>query len=112
MIKDTPVFDSSAEVTEFISKKESEEKALVIQFATEILKCELQKKMISDTIKDIKTDAKSDGIAVKLVMSALKTMKRLMKENGEGELDEEEVYLDALRSDPMVQKLMLDLSNE
>ena len=96
-------------IDDFTKKKESHEEQLTVEFALEILNCELRKKHIQDDIKDIKTQAKSDGIPIKLVMNALKNLKRVMKENGENELEEEDFYLERFKENPTIIKSVKDL---
>jgi len=73
-----------------------------------ILQLELQKKRINDDIKDIKTEAKSNGIEMKLVMNAIKNLKRIMKDQDE-ELSEEEFLLEKFNKNTDIVNLVQDL---
>lgn len=90
--KETELIDS------FIETKKSEEQNLTLQFAGEILNHELQKKEINGYIKDIKKDAKANGILVGQVMNAIKVLKKEMKIT-DLEKGEEELVLALLESD-------------
>ena len=85
-------------INSFIEAKKSEEENLTLQFAEEILNHELQKKEINGFIKDIKKDAKSNGILVSQVMNAIKVLKKEMKIS-ELEKNEEELVLTLLEND-------------
>lgn len=68
-------------IEEFIVQKNTHELQLILDFAKAILDCELQKKEINKTIKDIKADAKDESIQVKQVMNAVAEMKKEFKTN-------------------------------
>ena len=90
--------DEEAMVETFIETKKNEEQNLTLQFASEILSHELQKKEINGYIKDIKKDAKGSGILVGQVMNAIKVLKKEMTVT-ELEKGEEELILALLESD-------------
>jgi uncharacterized protein (UPF0335 family) len=66
-------------VEEFITEKKDHETKLTLDFAKAILDCEIQKKDIADTVKDIKAEAKAEGILVKQVMKAVTSIKNAKK---------------------------------
>ena len=66
-------------VKEFITEKKDHETQVTIDFAKAILDCEIQKKEITDTVKDIKAEAKAEGILVKQVMKAVASIKNAKK---------------------------------
>lgn len=85
-------------VESFIETKKNEEQNLTLQFASEILTHALHKKEIDGYIKDIKKEAKSNGILVGQVMNAIKVLKKEMTIT-ELEKGEEELVLALLESD-------------
>lgn len=76
--------------------------------AISILRLENQKKRINEDIKDIKSEAKSNGIEMKLVMNAIKNLKRIMKDEDE-ELSEEEFLLEKFNKNTDIVNLVQEL---
>jgi uncharacterized protein (UPF0335 family) len=64
---------------EFIQNRDEEEAQLTIEFAIELLRQDAQIKELNDVKKEIKADAKSNGIPVKQVMAALTALKKKAK---------------------------------
>jgi uncharacterized protein (UPF0335 family) len=85
-------------IDSFIDQKRSEEQNLTLQFANEILNHMLQKKEIDGYIKDIKTDAKANGILVKQVMKAINDLKKELKTT-DVEKSEEDLIITLLDND-------------
>jgi uncharacterized protein (UPF0335 family) len=85
-------------VEEFITDKQDFETQMTLDFAKAILDCELQKKTIGEDIKDIKAEAKENGIQVQYVMKAVKALKAEMKAD-ELEKREHESMMELLLED-------------
>lgn len=86
-------------INEFIEEKHDFETQMTIDFAKAILDCELQKKRVGEDIKDIKAEAKENGIQIQHVMKALKAIKDELKAD-ELEKRENEAMYDLLLQDP------------
>ena len=97
---------------EFIQERATQEQNLTIDFAVELLKKEYLKKLIDNEIKEIKTDAKSNGILIKNVNNALKNLKRSLKENGQNELDEEDFLFEVFKTNPEIVSIINDIQSE
>ena len=96
----------------FIQERATQEQNLTTDFAVELLKKEYLKKLIDNEIKEIKTDAKSNGILIKNVNNALKNLKRALKENGQNELDEEDFLLQVFKTNPEIVSIINDIQSE
>ena len=66
-------------VEDFIVNKKSHEEQLTLDFAKAIIDCEIQKKEITEDVKEIKKEAKDNGIQVQYVMKAVKALKAYIK---------------------------------
>lgn len=96
---------------DFIQDRATKEQNLTIDFAIAILQKEYLKKLIDNDIKEIKADAKSEGIMIKNVQNALKNLKRSLKENGQNELDEEDFLLSVFSSNPEIISIINDIQS-
>lgn len=68
------------EMTEaFLLKKDKELKEKTLQVVEAIINAELQIKDIKASIKEIKEEAKADGVAIKEVMKTLNLLKKELK---------------------------------
>lgn len=88
-------------INEFIEQRENEEQELILQFATAILDCELRKKEATEDIKEIKKDAKANGVLVKKVMEAFTQIKKQLKTD-DFEKSQTEEMVELLISNPDV----------
>ena len=80
---------TSKEMTEaFLIKRHEDLRAKTLDFTAELLNLELRVRDLKDSIKQIKKEAKVEGIAVKEIMKALAIMK---KERKTSEQDKQEV---------------------
>lgn len=80
---------TSREMTEaFLIKRHEDLRTKTLDFTAELLNLELKMRDIKDSIKQIKKEAKVEGIAVKEIMKALAIMK---KERKTSEQDKQEV---------------------
>jgi len=79
-------------IEDFIETKKTHEEELTLQFAKAILDCELQKKEIGEDIKEIKSEAKENGIMVQQVMKAVKTLKQEIKTDELEKRETENLY--------------------
>lgn len=79
------------EIYEEIEMVDSKEEEMdVLSYAKAIIACQIDMKAIQDDIKDIKSDAKENGVLVKEIDSAIKDIKRELKTNpADRELEEE-----------------------
>ena len=96
----------------FIQERATREENMTIDFAVELLKKEYLKKLIDNEIKEIKTEAKSNGILIKSVNNALKNLKRSLKENGQNELEEEDFLLQVFKTNPEIVSIINDIQSE
>lgn len=85
-------------VDSFINEKTEAEENLTLEFAREILRHEVHKKEINGYIKDIKKEAKANGILVGNVTKALKKMKEMLKST-DLEKEEEDHLIDTFMED-------------
>lgn len=80
---------TSREMTEaFLIKRHEDLRTKTLDFTAELLNLELKMRDLKDSIKQIKKEAKVEGIAVKEIMKALAIMK---KERKTSEQDKQEV---------------------
>lgn len=80
---------TSKEMTEvFLIKRHEDLKTKTLDFTAEMLNLELKIRDLKDSIKQIKKEAKVEGVAVKEIMKALAIMK---KERKTSEQDKQEV---------------------
>jgi len=68
-------------VQEFLINRDEEETKLTLDFAKQILALELEIKEIKADQKEIKAEAKANGVSVQKVTKAINQMKAVMKAN-------------------------------
>jgi len=78
-------------IEEFIDTKRTEEEKMTIDFAKAILDYEIQKKLINNDIKDIKKEAKVNGIQVKSIMKVINDLKKAMKVSEMEQIENENI---------------------
>lgn len=100
--------DEAKAVDDFLQQKQSDEDALIMAFAQEIIKKQIHKKEIDEDIKEIKADAKSNGVPVAKVMKVISDLKKIRKST-KSDLNEEEIIMDKIANDSHIVKLMFDL---
>ena len=66
-------------INNFIETKKTDEERLTLDFAKQILDYDIQKKRIGEDIKDIKKEAKANGISVAQVIKVVKVLKQETK---------------------------------
>ena len=64
----------------YLLAKDEDLKKLTLELAIELLNLELKIKETRETIKEIKAEARANGVAVKEVLKALKILKEHLKE--------------------------------
>lgn len=79
-------------IEEFIENKKSHEEQLTIDAAKAILDCELRKKDIAQDIKEIKQQAKDEGVLIGQVMKAVKAIKAELKADVLEKKEQESMY--------------------
>lgn len=95
-------------VEEFLQKRADDEEQLTMDFAKELLGLDLQIKEINDSKKAIKADAKSNGIAIKQVTSALKKLKDQAKADPL-QAQEEDFYMEKFGADVDISMMISEL---
>ena len=75
---------------------------LIESYAVDILDEQIKKKAIDKVIKDIKQDAKEDGIAIGRVMKVINNIKRRAKQSEADNL-EEAILEEALENSTLIQ---------
>lgn len=86
-------------VDKYIVDREVSEENLTIDFAKQMLAYDLEIKEIKEAQKEIKAEAKSEGIAIKQVNAALTKLKKMANQNP----------LDAEEEDFLVEKFQEDV---
>ena len=76
---------------EFLINRDEEETQLTLQFARALLALELEIKELKTDQKEIKKDAKANGVSVQKVSKALNSMKAAMKANDMDLLEQETI---------------------
>ena len=95
-------------VQEFIVNKQNEEDNLTLQFAKAILSLELEIKELKEDQKEIKKDAKANGVSVGKVTKAINILKAQMKQN-DMEAVEQETITEVLGADVDVKTMIAEL---
>lgn len=95
-------------IDSFIEQRKTEEEKLTLQFAEAILEQMLLKKEIDTTIKDIKRDAKDNGVLVGKVMKAITSLKKELKTT-DVERREETTFMNLLDTDVSIKNKILRL---
>ncbi len=97
-------------VDEFLETRLDDENQILIDAVLEILRLELAKKEIAENIKDIKSEAKANGVAIAKVSSALNAVKAEIKRNLKPmDKSEYEMYVDLLSENSQVTGLLSTL---
>lgn len=100
--------DEAQATQDWIQNKGDEDEQLTMDFAKELLGLDLQIKEINDSKKAIKADAKSNGIAIKQVTSALTRLKAIAKADPL-QTQEEDFYMDKFGGDIDIQMMISEL---
>lgn len=93
---------------EFLVNRDSEETELTIQFAKRIIALDIEIKGIKEDQKEIKKQAKDEGVSVQKVMKAINKLKAIMKTN-DADLSEIEMYENALGNDVDIRTQIAEL---
>lgn len=93
----------------FIENRDSQEEELTTEFAVEFLRLEVEIKALKDSQKAIKTDAKSNGIAIKQVNAAINKLKKLATANPL-ETEEEDFLVDKFQENVDISMLISELT--
>lgn len=67
-------------VEQFLLNRDEEETELTLQFARAILNIEIQMKDLKEDIKEVKNDAKANGVSVMKVIKVLRNLKKMLSE--------------------------------
>ncbi len=86
------------EIYEEIEPVKVEEQKDLLDYAKSIIACQIEMKAIQDDIKQIKTEAKDNGVLVKEIDSAISRIKKEMKTNP-ADIQLEEDIIEQLKSD-------------
>ena len=95
-------------ITEFLINHDKEETELTLSYAKRVLSLEMEIKNLKEDIKSIKQEAKDEGVSVAKVNKALSEIKKRIKA-GPGELNELEMYEEALEHDPDIKTMVNEL---
>ena len=69
------------EEIEMVDADGKEQQMDVLDYAKEIIACQIEMKAIQDDVKTIKTNAKENGVLVKEIDSAIRDIKKELKTN-------------------------------
>jgi len=98
----------NAKVDEFLINRDKEETNLTLDYAKAILALDLEIKEIKKDQKEIKADAKANGVAVQKVAKAIKIMKDMLKAN-DTDILEIETIEGALNNDVDIKTQLAEL---
>lgn len=101
--------EQEQQITDFIETRDSEEAQLTTDFAIEFLRIELEIKSMRDSQKEIKADAKSNGIAIKQVTAAINKLKKMASANPL-ETEEEDFLVEKFQENVDISVLISDLT--
>lgn len=84
-----------------MSKVEERAQELIVDAAKEVIAIEEKINEHKETIKDIKSEVKSEGINIKALNNAIKRYKAYLegKNEVENDLDEADIYLEVLKEE-------------
>lgn len=100
---------TTKEMTEaFLIKKHNDLKQKTLEFTAEILNLELKIKEYKESIKQIKQEAKVDGVAVKEIVRALSIMKKERKTSEQDKLEVQEM-LEFLEGESSITQMLDEL---
>jgi DNA-binding transcriptional MerR regulator len=95
-------------VQEFLVNRDKEETELTLQFAKALLATDLEIKEIKNDQKEIKKQAKDEGVSVQKVTKALNQLKAIMKAN-DSDLNEIEEIENVLGHDVDIRTQIAEL---
>lgn len=95
-------------IQEYLINKDAEETNMTLDFAKALLTLELEIKAIKNDQKEIKNDAKANGVSIQKVAKALKAMKDALKEKP-NEVLELEAIESVLNNDVDVRTMISEL---
>lgn len=93
---------------EFLVNRDAEETELTLQFAKQIIALDLEIKEIKNDQKEIKKQAKDEGVSVQKVTKAINQLKAIMKAN-DADLSEIEMYESVLGNDVDIRTSLAEL---
>ena len=93
---------------EFLINRDKEETELTLQFAKQLIALDLEIKAIKEDQKEIKKEAKDEGVSVQKVTKAINQMKAVMKAN-DADLTEIEQIESVLGNDVDVRTMISEL---
>lgn len=93
---------------EFLVNRDTEETELTLQFAKQIIALDLEIKEIKNDQKEIKKQAKDEGVSVQKVTKAINQLKAIMKAN-DADLSEIEMYESVLGNDVDIRTSLAEL---
>ena len=97
------------EMTEaFLIKRDEDLRQKTLDYTAELLNLELKIKEIKESIKELKIEAKVEGVAVKEITKALDIMKKERKSSDQ-EKQEVQEMLDFLENQSNITKIIEDL---
>jgi len=100
--------DTQEMTNEFLVNRDKEETELTLQFAKALLSIDLEIKDLKNDQKEIKNDAKANGVTVQKVTKALNILKASMKSN-DAEKTELEMFEDVLANDVDIKTMISEL---
>jgi len=93
---------------EFLINRDKEETELTLQFAKQIIALDLEIKDLKDDQKEIKKEAKDEGVSVQKVTKAINQIKAIMKAN-DADLTEIEEIESVLGNDVDIRTMISEL---
>jgi len=109
MEENTP--DLEAMTEEFLINRDKEETEMTLQFAKAILSLDMEVKDLKNDQKEIKKEAKANGVSVAKVTKAINLLKAAMKANDGDLLELEEIEL-VLGADVDVKTMLSELTRK
>jgi len=98
-------------VQEFLINKDKDETNMTLDFAKALLTLDLEIKQINNDKKEIKNDAKSNGVSINKVSKALKAMKDALKEKPNDVLELETIET-VLNNDVDIRTMISELARK
>jgi len=93
---------------EFLINRDKEETELTLQFAKQLIALDLEIKAIKEDQKEIKKEAKDEGVSIQKVTKAINQMKAIMKAN-DADLTEIEQIGNVLENDVDIRTMISEL---
>lgn len=103
--------DSAAKVNEFLINRDQEETNLTLDYAKQILALEIEIKEIKNDIKEMRADAKANGVAVQKVNKVIANLKKLAKTNDK-DISEMETIEGVLMGDVDIRTMITTLTKK